>query len=146
THIDVSRAVDGSVIHAMSAMQTSLRNIVSTVRAGSDNIATGSGQISSGNADLSQRTEEQAANLTETAAAMEQISSTVKSNADVAQQAAHLAQAASDAAVKGGEVVGEVVHTMDEINGSSKKIVDIISVIDSIAFQTNILALNAAVE
>ncbi|MDS1141151.1 methyl-accepting chemotaxis protein [Pusillimonas sp. SM2304] len=144
--IDTSRANDGSVIHAMSVMQAALRNIVSSVRASSDSIATGSGQISYGNADLSQRTEEQAANLTETAAAMEELSSTVKSNADVAQQAAHLAQAASGAAVKGGEVVGEVVQTMDEINTSSKKIVDIIAVIDSIAFQTNILALNAAVE
>jgi len=145
-HIDTSRAVDGSVVHAMSVMQNALSRIVSSVRASSDSIATGSGQISYGNADLSQRTEEQAANLTETAAAMEELSSTVKSNADVAQQAAHLAEAASGAAVKGGEVVGEVVQTMDEINTSSKKIVDIIAVIDSIAFQTNILALNAAVE
>src|SRR5690606_29562916 len=144
--IDVSRAEDGSVIHAINVMQESLRRVVHSVRSSSDSIAAGSGQIAAGNADLSQRTEEQAANLTETAAAMEELSSTVKSNADVAQQAAHLAGSASDAAIKGGEVVNDVVVTMGEINASSRKIVDIIGVIDSIAFQTNILALNAAVE
>lgn len=144
--IDVSHAEDGSVIHAINVMQESLRRVVHSVRASSDSIATGSGQIAAGNADLSQRTEEQAANLTETAAAMEELSSTVKSNADVAQQAAQLASSASGAAIKGGEVVNGVVVTMGEINASSRKIVDIIGVIDSIAFQTNILALNAAVE
>jgi methyl-accepting chemotaxis protein len=144
--IDVSHAEDGSVIHAINVMQESLRRVVHSVRSSSDSIAAGSGQIAAGNADLSQRTEEQAANLTETAAAMEELSSTVKSNADVAQQAAHLAGSASDAAIKGGEVVNDVVVTMGEINASSRKIVDIIGVIDSIAFQTNILALNAAVE
>jgi methyl-accepting chemotaxis protein len=144
--IDVSHAEDGSVIHAMNVMQESLLRVVHSVRASSDSIATGSGQIAAGNADLSQRTEEQAANLTETAAAMEELSSTVKSNADVAQQAAQLAGSASGAAIKGGEVVNDVVVTMGEINASSRKIVDIIGVIDSIAFQTNILALNAAVE
>lgn len=135
-----------SIMHAMNQMQESLRKVVMAVRNSSDHIATGSGQIAVGNADLSQRTEEQAANLTETAAAMEQLAGTVKSNADVAKQAAHMASAASSAAVQGGEVVNNVVATMQEINASSRKIVDIISVIDSIAFQTNILALNAAVE
>jgi len=144
--IDISGAQEGSVIHAINVMQESLRKVVHSVRASSDSIATGSSQIAAGNADLSQRTEEQAANLTETAAAMEELSSTVKSNADVAQQAAQLASSASGAAAKGGEVVGNVVATMGEINASSRKIVDIIGVIDSIAFQTNILALNAAVE
>lgn len=144
--IDVSHAGEGSVIHAINVMQESLRRVVHSVRASSDSIATGSSQIAAGNADLSQRTEEQAANLTETAAAMEELSSTVKSNADVAQQAAQLASSASGAATKGGEVVNGVVATMGEINASSRKIVDIIGVIDSIAFQTNILALNAAVE
>jgi len=146
TRIDAGKAASGSIIHAMNLMQESLRKVVSAVRASSDHIATGSNQIAAGNADLSQRTEEQAANLTETAAAMEELSSTVKSNADVARQAAQMASSASAAAVKGGEVVNGVVRTMDEINESSRKIVDIISVIDSIAFQTNILALNAAVE
>ncbi|HEY9280500.1 MAG TPA: methyl-accepting chemotaxis protein [Eoetvoesiella sp.] len=144
--IDIARVGEGSVIHAMHLMQESLRNVVQSVRASSDNIATGSNQIAVGNADLSQRTEEQAANLTQTAAAMEELSSTVKSNADVAQQAAQLAGSASVAASKGGEVVNNVVVTMDEINDASRKIVDIIAVIDGIAFQTNILALNAAVE
>ncbi|NYT61035.1 MCP four helix bundle domain-containing protein [Alcaligenaceae bacterium] len=146
THIDMSKAAKGSIIEAINLMQVSLRKVVAAVRTGSDNIASGSSQIAIGNADLSQRTEEQAANITETAAAMEELSSTVKSNAEVAQQAAQLASSASTAAVKGGEVVNGVVTTMDEINTSSKKIVEIIDVIDGIAFQTNILALNAAVE
>jgi methyl-accepting chemotaxis protein len=104
------------------------------------------GQIAAGNADLSQRTEEQAASLEETASSMEELTSTVKQNADNARQANQLAAGASQVAVKGGAVVGQVVSTMSSINDSSKKIVDIISVIDGIAFQTNILALNAAVE
>lgn len=146
TRIDTSKAAQDSVIAAISLMQVSLQKVVSAVRASSDNIATGSNQIAVGNTDLSQRTEEQAANITETAAAMEELSSTVKSNSEVAQQAALLASSASVSASNGGEVVNNVVTTMDEINASSKKIVEIIDVIDGIAFQTNILALNAAVE
>ena len=146
TPIDTSKASNGSVVYAMSQMQGSLRNVVGSVLASSDNISTGSQQIAAGNADLSQRTEQQAANLTETAAAMEQLSSTVHSNADVAKQAAQLASTASASAVKGGDVVNQAVATMAGINESAKRIVDIIGVIDSIAFQTNILALNAAVE
>ncbi|OJX30011.1 MAG: methyl-accepting chemotaxis protein [Burkholderiales bacterium 68-12] len=146
THIDASRARPGSVVHAMQQMQQSLRQVVGAVRSSSDSIATGANQIAMGNADLSQRTEEQASNLEETAASMEELSSTVRTNSDTAQQAAQLAQSASGVAVKGGEVVQQVVHMMEEINASSKKISDIIGVIDGIAFQTNILALNAAVE
>jgi len=127
-------------------MQASLRNVVQSVRSSSDSIATGANQIAMGNADLSQRTEEQASNLEETAASMEELSSTVRNNSDTAKQAAQLAQSASGVATKGGEVVQQVVHMMEEINASSQKISEIIGVIDGIAFQTNILALNAAVE
>ena len=127
-------------------MNDSLAGIVGQVRAASDSIATGATQIATGNADLSQRTEEQASNLQQTAASMEQLTSTVQTNSDTARQAAELAREASSAALRGGELVGQVVGTMDAINSSSKKIADIIGVIDSIAFQTNILALNAAVE
>jgi len=144
--IDTRRSVPGSVVAAMADMQISLGQIVAQVRQSSDNIATGSAQIATGNADLSQRTEEQASNLQQTAASMEQLTSTVRQNADTARQANQLATSASEAAVKGGVVVGQVVSTMDAITASSKKISDIISVIDGIAFQTNILALNAAVE
>ncbi|GKS75588.1 MCP four helix bundle domain-containing protein [Acidovorax sp. SUPP950] len=144
--IDTSRAAPGSVVAAMQTMQTSLREVVGTVRASSGNIAVGATQIATGNADLSQRTEEQASNLEETAASMEELTSTVMSSADTAKQAAQLAQSASQAAQKGGEVVGQVVSMMGEINHSSQRIADIIGVIDGIAFQTNILALNAAVE
>lgn len=144
--IKVPKRAHGSIIHAMHLMQESLRKVVGAVRVSSDHIATGTTQIAAGNADLSQRTEEQAANLTQTAAAMEQLASTVKSNSEVAQQAAHMATSASKSATDGGEVVQNVVTTMQDINTSSRQIVDIISVIDSIAFQTNILALNAAVE
>ena len=136
----------GRLLAALKAMNESLVRIVGTVRNSSDSIATGSAQIASGNADLSQRTEEQASALEETAASMEQLGSTVKTNADNARQANQLALGASTVAIKGGEVVGQVVQTMKGINDSSKKIADIISVIDGIAFQTNILALNAAVE
>jgi methyl-accepting chemotaxis protein len=146
TPIDTRKAAAGSVIDAMNTMQQSLRRVVGQVRGSSDSIATGSSQISIGNADLSQRTEEQASNLQQTAASMEELSSTVRSNADTARQAGALAGAASDVAAKGGVVVGQVVSTMEEINTASKKIADIIGVIDGIAFQTNILALNAAVE
>jgi len=134
------------LLTSLSAMQESLTKVVGTVRQGSEGVATASAQIASGNQDLSQRTEEQASALEETAASMEELSSTVKQNADNAKQANQLAQGASTVAVKGGEVVGQVVETMKGINDASKKIADIISVIDGIAFQTNILALNAAVE
>ncbi|MGH8808577.1 MAG: methyl-accepting chemotaxis protein [Noviherbaspirillum sp.] len=136
----------GSLLHAMKAMQDSLVQIVGEVRASTDTIATASNQIASGNLDLSSRTEHQASSLEETASSMEELTSTVKQNADNARQANSLALSASEVAVRGGTVVSEVVETMGSINDSSKKIVDIIGVIDGIAFQTNILALNAAVE
>src|SRR5438045_3446830 len=127
-------------------MNHNLLGIVSQVRQSSDSIATGSSQIATGNHDLSQRTEEQASNLQQTAASMEQLTSTVKNNADTARAANQLANSARDVAGQGGVVVGQVVETMDQITAASKKIADIIGVIDGIAFQTNILALNAAVE
>jgi methyl-accepting chemotaxis protein len=136
----------GRLLQALKAMNDNLVDLVGKVRMGTDQIATASSEIASGNSDLSQRTEEQASSLEETASSMEELTSTVKQNADNARQANQLASSASDVAVKGGAVVGQVVHTMSAINESSKKIVDIISVIDGIAFQTNILALNAAVE
>jgi methyl-accepting chemotaxis protein len=136
----------GRLLQALQAMVTSLVQVVGAVRSSSDSIATGSSQIATGNSDLSQRTEEQASNLQQTAASMEQLSSTVKANADTAQQAAQLATLSSQVAVRGGSVVSQVVTTMEEIAGSSKRIASIIGVIDGIAFQTNILALNAAVE
>jgi methyl-accepting chemotaxis protein len=123
-----------------------LTEIVGQIKESTESINVASSQIASGNTDLSARTEEQASSLEETAASMEEITTTVKQNADNAQLANQLATGASDVAAKGGTVVGQVVTTMRSINESSKKIVDIISVIDSIAFQTNILALNAAVE
>jgi methyl-accepting chemotaxis protein len=137
---------ESSLLAAMKAMRDSLARVVSQVRQGSESVATASVQISQGNNDLSARTEEQASALEETAASMEELSSTVKQNADNARQANQLAQSASTVAVRGGEVVAQVVDTMKGINDSSHKIADIISVIDGIAFQTNILALNAAVE
>ena len=136
----------GQLLQALKDMNISLRNIVGNVRTGTDTIATASSQIASGNLDLSNRTEQQAGSLEETASAMEQLTSTVKQNADNARQANQLAVSASEVAIQGGSVVGQVINTMSAINDSSKKIVDIISVIDGIAFQTNILALNAAVE
>jgi len=141
-----SRNELGELQSALKAMNESLVRIVSDVRQGSDSIATGSTQIASGNADLSSRTEMQASNLQETAASMEQMNATVRTSADTARQATQLATSASSAAVRGGEVVGQVVQTMQDIQHSSQKIGDIIGVIDGIAFQTNILALNAAVE
>jgi methyl-accepting chemotaxis protein len=135
-----------SLMAQLKAMQESLVSVVSHVRQGSESVATASSQIAQGNQDLSQRTEEQASALEETAASMEQLSSTVKQNADNARQANQLAMNASRVAIKGGEVVSQVVTTMKGINESSEKIAAIISVIDGIAFQTNILALNAAVE
>jgi methyl-accepting chemotaxis protein len=131
---------------ALANMSERLRDIVQSVRQNSEGVATASAQISSGNADLSQRTERQASALQEAAASMEQLGSTVKASADNARQANQLALSASTVAMQGGEVVSQVVETMRGINDSSKKIADITSVIDGIAFQTNILALNAAVE
>jgi methyl-accepting chemotaxis protein len=145
-HVDVQQGDRTSIMAALGQMRVALSSIVSQVRSSSDNIATGSSEISQGNHDLSHRTEQQASSLEETAAAMEELSATVKQNADNARQANQLALGASTVAIRGGEVVGQVVHTMKGINDSSKKIADIISVIDGIAFQTNILALNAAVE
>jgi methyl-accepting chemotaxis protein len=136
----------GQLLQALKDMNENLVRIVSEVRSGTDTIATASHQIAAGNLDLSSRTEEQASSLEETASSMEELTSTVKQNADNARQANGLAVTASEVAMTGGAVVAQVVHTMGSINASSKKIVDIIGVIDGIAFQTNILALNAAVE
>jgi methyl-accepting chemotaxis protein-1 (serine sensor receptor) len=136
----------GALYGAMRRMQESLTRTVSAVRRGVDEINVGSREISAGNTDLSSRTEEQAASLEETAASMEELASTVKQNAENARQANQLAASASDVAERGGSAVAEVVNTMQEISGSSRKISEIVSVIDGIAFQTNILALNAAVE
>jgi methyl-accepting chemotaxis protein len=144
--IDTKAGDSSSLLFAMRGMRDSLVNIVGQVRIGTDTIATASSQIAAGNMDLSSRTEQQASSLEETAASMEELTSTVKQNADNARQANQLAETASGVAVKGGQVVAQVVDTMSAINSSSKKIVDIIGVIDGIAFQTNILALNAAVE
>jgi methyl-accepting chemotaxis protein len=135
-----------SLLAAMKDMSEKLGSIVGDVRRTSESIGSAAKQIAAGNADLSQRTEEQASSLEETAASMEELTSTVRQNAESAKQANQLANGASEVAIKGGEVVGQVVGTMSSINDSSRKIVDIISVIDGIAFQTNILALNAAVE
>jgi len=136
----------GKLLTSFKAMQSSIQGLISEIKASTDTISTASKQIAAGNSDLSQRTEEQASSLEETASSMEELTSTVKQNTENAKQANQLAISASDVASKGGEVVSKVVVTMDSINESSRKIVDIISVIDGIAFQTNILALNAAVE
>ncbi|MEW6369459.1 MAG: methyl-accepting chemotaxis protein [Pseudomonadota bacterium] len=150
---DLTRRIDvtstdetGALLRALRHMNDSLVRIVSEVRSGTDTIAIGSTEISAGNLDLSARTEQQAGALEETAASMEELTTTVRQNADNARQANQLSIAASEIAVQGGAVVGEVITTMGSINESSRKIVDIIGVIDGIAFQTNILALNAAVE
>ena len=135
-----------SALAAFEQMRQTLARILSGVRDGVDSVGTGSQEIAQGNQDLSSRTEQQASNLQETAASMEQMTSAVKKNADSARQANQLASSASQVAAKGGSVVGEVVSTMNDITASSKKISEIITVIDGIAFQTNILALNAAVE
>ncbi|MDE2427584.1 MAG: HAMP domain-containing protein [Burkholderiales bacterium] len=134
------------LLNALKEMNDNLYNIVSEVRQGTDAIAIAASEISTGNADLSSRTETQAGALEETASSMEEITATVRHNADNARQANGLVTSASNFAIKGGDEVGKVVHTMTSIKESSRKIVDIISVIDGIAFQTNILALNAAVE
>jgi methyl-accepting chemotaxis protein len=141
-----TRDETGQLLRALGSMVDSLVRIVGEVRRSSDSIATGSSQIATGNADLSQRTEEQASSLQQTAASMEQMSQTIKENSSTAQTAIQLARQARDAASGGGEVVGQVVSTMHDISESSRRIADIIGVIDGIAFQTNILALNAAVE
>ncbi|MFY8118581.1 MAG: methyl-accepting chemotaxis protein [Roseateles sp.] len=134
------------LLQALERMRAELQGIVRTVRDNAESVATASAEIAQGNADLSQRTEEQAAALEETAATMDELGSTVRNNADNAQQANQLAQGASEVASRGGQVVADVVATMQGINESSRKIADIIGTIDGIAFQTNILALNAAVE
>ncbi|SIR32061.1 methyl-accepting chemotaxis protein [Janthinobacterium sp. TND4EL3] len=147
SHIVVNSSDEtGRLLGALKAMNTSLLGVVAQVRHGTDAISTASSEIAAGNLDLSSRTEEQASSLEETASAMEELTSTVKQNADNARQANQLAKSASEVAVRGGSIVSQVVDTMGTINESSKKIVDIIGVIDGIAFQTNILALNAAVE
>lgn len=144
--IDLEKNDKSSLLHSIQTMRDSISQIISQVRHSTDAILVSSKEIASGNMDLSSRTESQASSLEETAASMVELTSTVKQNADNAQQANQLAMSASSIAIKGGAVVSEVVATMGTINASSQKIVDIISVIDGIAFQTNILALNAAVE
>jgi len=136
----------GQLLEAMAQMTGQLGDVVRAVRQGSESISTGASQIASGTADLSQRTEQQASSLQETASAMEQMNASVRQSAEIAQTATQLAGAVSASAAGGGEVMGRVVQTMDEITASSRKISEIIGVIDAIAFQTNILALNAAVE
>lgn len=137
---------EGKLLSIMGAMQDKLASVVDAIRINAEGVATASSEIASGNLDLSDRTEKQASSLEETVSSMEELTSTVKQNADHAHQANQLAEGASTVAIKGGEVVNQVISTMKSINESSHKIVDIISVIDGIAFQTNILALNAAVE
>jgi len=144
--VELRKGDQDSMLFAMKIMRDSLSTIVGQVRTGTDTIASASSQIAAGNLDLSSRTEEQASSLEETASSMEELTSTVQQNASNARQANQFASSASEVAERGGVVVAQVVDTMASINDSSKKIVDIIGVIDSIAFQTNILALNAAVE
>jgi methyl-accepting chemotaxis protein len=150
---DMSRPIQANgsdepaqLLRGLERMRINLSNVVASVRTGSEGVANASAEIAQGNNDLSMRTEQQASALEETAASMEELGSTVKQNAESARQANQLAMSASHVAIEGGSVVGEVVETMKGINESSRKIADIISVIDGIAFQTNILALNAAVE
>jgi methyl-accepting chemotaxis protein len=143
---DAGRDEIGSLLRSLGAMNSSLSAVVSSVRSNAESVAIASAQIAQGNQDLSGRTEQQASALQQTASSMEELSGTVKQNADNARQANQLATNASSVAIQGGEVVAQVVDTMKGINASSKRIADIISVIDGIAFQTNILALNAAVE
>ncbi len=150
---DLTRRIDvegkdeaSALLESLSRMQEFLRTLVGQVRVSGESIGTASAEIASGNQDLSQRTEQAASNLQQTASSVEQLNGTVKQSADSARQANQLAASAAEVAQRGGTVVSQVVSTMDEINASSKKIADIIGVIDGIAFQTNILALNAAVE
>ncbi len=144
--VPVAPGDTSSVMAAMAKMREDLSRLISQINHSASTITGGVEEVASGNEDLSQRTEEQASSLEETASSMEELTSTVMQNAENAKKANHLAAGASEVAVKGGSVIGQVVTTMSSINESSKKIVDIISVIDGIAFQTNILALNAAVE
>jgi len=144
--VELKNNDQSSLLYALKAMRDNLSNIVGGVRQNAEGLATASAQIAQGNNDLSARTEQQASALEETAASMEELNSTVKQNADNARQANQLAQSACSTAIQGGEVVAQVVNTMKHINDSSKNISDILSVIEGIAFQTNILALNAAVE
>ncbi len=159
--VEIARAISGgdfsrsvalekgdtsSLLYAINAMRGNLTGTIGDIRHATETIATASTQIAAGNLDLSSRTEEQASSLEETASSMEELTSTVKQNADNARQANQLVVSTSDVAVKGGQVVGQVIDTMASIKDSSRKIADIIGVIDGIAFQTNILALNAAVE
>ena len=147
SHIEVTSKDElGRLMLALKGMNNNLLSIVGRIRESSESIATGATQISTGNNDLSQRTEEQASNLQQTAASMEELASTVRHNTDNAQQATTLARNAAHTASQGGEAMEQVTQTMETISASSRKIADIIGVIDGIAFQTNILALNAAVE
>ncbi len=146
SNIAVIRGAEHSVMAGMATMQQSLRQVVGDVRSSSESISTATSQIAAGNMNLSQRTEEQAASLEETAASLQEMTSTVKHNSESSLHAKQVAAAAAEVAARGGAVVAQVVDTMEAINVSSRKIADIIGVIDGIAFQTNILALNAAVE
>jgi methyl-accepting chemotaxis protein len=145
-HVDIAAGDRSSLLFSIVSMRDRLAAIVSEVRTSTDSVATASNEIASGNQDLSSRTEQQAGSLEETASSMEELTATVKQNTEFARQANQLASSASKVAVRGGDVVGGVVKTMESISASSRQIVDIIGVIDGIAFQTNILALNAAVE
>ena len=144
--LDVQPAPDGSLLDSLQRLSSVLRAMLGDIRHGAQNMALASSEIATGNQDLSQRTEQTASNLQRTASSMEELTSNVRQSAEAARQANQLAATAAEVAARGGAVVGQVVTTMDEINHSSKKISDIIGVIDGIAFQTNILALNAAVE
>ncbi|HYD59920.1 MAG TPA: methyl-accepting chemotaxis protein, partial [Noviherbaspirillum sp.] len=146
--VDVGTNQDeiGRLLQAIAAMQERLRGLVGEIRQTADSIQVASAEVATGNTDLSHRTEQAASNLQQTASSMEQLTGTVRQSADAASQANQLAASAAEVAQRGGHVVAQVVKTMDAINASSKKISDIIGVIDGIAFQTNILALNAAVE
>ncbi len=144
--VQIKTGDSSSLLYSLSTMQDSLKTLVSNIKDSTGSVSTGASEIAAGNSDLSRRTEEQATALEETASSMEQMTATVKQNAENARHASQLAKGASEIAAKGVQVVSQVVGTMGSISESSKKIVDIISVIDGIAFQTNILALNAAVE